>query len=51
MHKKFTAHLAQQLEDIRIAGTFKAERVITTPQDVHIEVAGSDVSGRSPCQK
>lgn len=45
MHKKFTAHLAQQLDGIRAAGTFKAERVITTPQDAHIKVAGSEVTG------
>lgn len=36
---KYIAHIAQQLDAIREAGTFKPERVITTPQDAHIEVA------------
>lgn len=39
MYGKFQQHLAQQLDDIRAAGTFKAERVITTPQQARIEVA------------
>lgn len=37
---KYIAHVAHQLDAIREAGTFKPERVITTPQDAHIEVAG-----------
>ncbi len=40
MSTAYIAHLAQQLDHIREAGTFKPERVITTPQDAHIEVAG-----------
>lgn len=32
--------IQNQLEDIRKAGLYKKERVITTPQDAHIEVAG-----------
>src|SRR6266481_5630426 len=31
-------HLRTQLEEIRAAGTFKRERIITTPQDAHIRV-------------
>ena len=37
-------HLSRQLDAIRAAGTYKRERVITTPQDAHIRVAG----GSSP---
>ncbi|MEZ6151755.1 MAG: glycine C-acetyltransferase [Pirellulaceae bacterium] len=40
MTTKYIAHIAQQLDAIREAGTYKPERVITTPQDAHIEVAG-----------
>jgi glycine C-acetyltransferase len=32
--------LRKQLEEIRAAGTYKAERVITSPQDAHIQVTG-----------
>jgi glycine C-acetyltransferase len=34
----FKQHLQQQLEEIRAAGTYKRERIITTPQDAHIRV-------------
>jgi len=37
-------HISRQLDEIRAAGTYKRERVITTPQDAHIRVAG----GSSP---
>ena len=40
MSTAYIAHIAQQLDSIRAAGTYKPERVITTPQDAHIEVAG-----------
>ncbi len=40
MNSHFTEHLKKQLSDIRAAGTYKTERVITTPQDAHIKVAG-----------
>ena len=33
-------HLSAQLNAIREAGLFKTERIITTPQDAHIRVAG-----------
>ena len=38
MFTEFQTHLRAQLEEIRAAGTFKRERVITTPQDAHIRV-------------
>src|SRR5882724_6793368 len=34
------AHLQRQLDEIRAAGLFKGERVITTPQRSHIGVVG-----------
>ena len=33
-------HLTKQLADIRAAGLYKGERIITTPQDAHIGVTG-----------
>src|SRR5688572_6296050 len=36
----FQEHIEKQLADIRAAGLYKHERVITTPQDAHIRVAG-----------
>ena len=38
MHDNFRQHLLHQLDDIRAAGTYKRERVISTPQDAHIRV-------------
>lgn len=38
MNSQFQEHLQQQLAAIRTAGTYKNERVITTPQDAHIKV-------------
>lgn len=40
MYSSIQAHLQTQLAEIRAAGTWKAERVITTPQSAHIAVAG-----------
>ncbi len=40
MNLQFQTHLQQQLDAIRAAGTYKSERVITTPQDAHIKVVG-----------
>jgi glycine C-acetyltransferase len=40
MRHDFIDHLTHQLDQIRAAGTFKAERVIITPQDAHIQVSG-----------
>jgi glycine C-acetyltransferase len=39
MYGKFQQHLAAELDGIREAGFYKNERVITTPQGSHIEVA------------
>lgn len=39
MTDSFQTHLQTQLADIRAAGLYKNERVITTPQDAHIKVA------------
>jgi glycine C-acetyltransferase len=44
MYGKFQEHLASELDGIREAGFYKTERVITTPQGSHVEVAsGEDV--------
>lgn len=40
MNAAFQQHLNQQLDSIRAAGTYKRERVITTPQQARIRVAG-----------
>jgi glycine C-acetyltransferase len=37
----FRAVLAEQLNNIKVAGTWKAERVITSKQGVEINVQGS----------
>lgn len=39
MYDRFQAHLAAQLEEIRRAGLYKAERVIQTPQGTTVRVA------------
>lgn len=38
MHDSITQHIQQQLDEIRARGLFKAERVITTPQNAYIRV-------------
>src|SRR5678810_140146 len=40
MIANFDEQLSQTLEDIKSQGLFKTERVITTPQDAHIAIAG-----------
>jgi len=40
VNTRFQEHLRQQLANIRDAGLFKSERIITTPQDAHIRIAG-----------
>ncbi|MBL8849099.1 MAG: glycine C-acetyltransferase [Planctomycetaceae bacterium] len=40
MNDRFREHVARQLQEIRAAGLYKSERVITSPQDAHIAVAG-----------
>ncbi len=42
----FYSHLTQQLQGIRDAGLYKAERVITTPQGAHISTVLPDGSTR-----
>jgi glycine C-acetyltransferase len=44
MPAAFQKHLEKQLADIRAAGLYKSERVITSPQDAHIRVgSGAEV--------
>ncbi len=38
MYGSFQSHLQQQLDAIREAGLYKAERIIESPQDAHIKV-------------
>lgn len=40
MSTRFLEHVSGQLDQIRSAGTYKSERVITTPQNSSIQVAG-----------
>ena len=40
MNEPFKQHLARQLSDIRAAGLYKTERVITSPQQAQIDVTG-----------
>jgi len=40
MSTAFTDHLKSELAGLKQAGLYKAERVITSPQSAHIEVAG-----------
>jgi glycine C-acetyltransferase len=42
MNDSFVQHLTQQLTAIREAGTYKHERVLTTPQHAHIRADGGD---------
>jgi glycine C-acetyltransferase len=42
MNEAFTQHLKQQLAEIRSAGTYKNERVLTTPQHAHVRANGGD---------
>ena len=38
MYGEFKQHVQQQLEEVQSAGTWKAERVMTTPQRAHVGV-------------
>lgn len=40
MNAGFQKHLSQQLETIRAAGTFKRERVLSTPQGTRVQTPG-----------
>ncbi|MES2952560.1 MAG: glycine C-acetyltransferase [Pseudomonadota bacterium] len=42
----FYAHLSQELQGIRDAGMYKAERIIATPQGANIRTVASDGSSR-----
>jgi glycine C-acetyltransferase len=41
MNEKFVKRIAAELEEIREAGLYKTERIITTPQGAEIEVTGA----------
>jgi glycine C-acetyltransferase len=43
MTEAFLAHIEKELEDLKSAGLYKAERVISSPQSAHIRSAGRDV--------
>jgi glycine C-acetyltransferase len=43
MNDRFLEHLQSRLDDIQREGTFKAERIITTPQEARIGVADRTV--------
>ena len=43
MTEAFLAHIERDLEDLKSAGLYKAERVISSPQSAHIRSAGRDV--------
>ncbi len=40
MIAEFEKRLSQTLEEIKSQGLFKTERIITSPQDAHIAIAG-----------
>jgi glycine C-acetyltransferase len=42
MNSLFSDHLQKQLADIRSAGLYKSERVLTTPQDSRVRVGGGE---------
>jgi len=42
MNDSIKQHIVQQLDNIRAAGTYKRERIITTPQNARIRVAGGE---------
>lgn len=42
MYDAFKTHLVAQLAEIRQAGLYKSERVLSTPQGTHVRVAGSE---------
>ena len=42
MYNAFKSHLTKELQDIKDAGLYKNERLITTPQKAGINVAGTE---------
>ena len=43
----FYAHLSSELDAIRAAGLYKAERIIATPQGAHIRIKTADGTERA----
>jgi glycine C-acetyltransferase len=43
MNRTFSQDLDDRLADVRAAGTYKTELVMTTPQGVHVEVEGREL--------
>src|SRR6185436_14209451 len=48
MYGAFQKHLARQLDEVRQAGLYKNERIISTPQGAHIQVAGHSLAQAPP---
>jgi len=48
MYDAFQKHLARQLDEVRQAGLYKNERIISTPQGAHIQVAGHSLAQAPP---
>ena len=49
MYTTFKEHLTKELQDIKDAGLYKNERLITTPQKADITVAGTDIEVLNFC--
>jgi glycine C-acetyltransferase len=43
MNQKFVDRIAKETEEIKAAGLYKSERIITSPQGAEIEVGGKTV--------
>src|SRR6185295_8463655 len=43
MNKKFVERIAKETEEIKVAGLYKSERIITSQQGAEIEVGGKTV--------
>ena len=43
MNQKFVDRVAKETEEIKVAGLYKSERIITSPQGAEIEVGGKTV--------
>ena len=41
-NRTFSRYLEQELEDLKAAGLYKAERIITSPQSANIEVSSGE---------
>ncbi len=48
-YDRLKTHLGQQLDEIRSAGLFKTERVITTPQSAHVGVGSAGKQALNLC--